>query len=101
MVTKTARVTEAIVRKIESGALREGDRLPSEEELAASHGVSVGTIQKALAKAGCNPGPADGEFGKNTDAAVRRYQKAHGLAVDGVVGPATAGRLGVSFKPPA
>ena len=50
MVTKTGRVTEAIVRKIESGALREGDRLPSEEELAASHGVSVGTIQKALAK---------------------------------------------------
>ena len=38
------------MRKIESGALREGDRLPSEEELAASHGVSVGTIQKALAK---------------------------------------------------
>jgi peptidoglycan hydrolase-like protein with peptidoglycan-binding domain len=32
---------------------------------------------------------------------VRRYQKAHGLAVDGVVGPATAGRLGVSLKPPA
>lgn len=49
MKTKLARVTESIVRKIESGALREGDRLPSEEELAASHGVSVGTIQKALA----------------------------------------------------
>jgi len=49
MKTKLARVTEMIVRKIESGALREGDRLPSEEELAASYGVSVGTIQKALA----------------------------------------------------
>jgi len=49
MKTKLARVTETIVRKIETGALREGDRLPSEEELAASHGVSVGTMQKALA----------------------------------------------------
>src|SRR5947208_3114745 len=49
MVTKAARVTDAIVRKIESGALREGDRLPSEEELAATHRVSVGTIQKVLA----------------------------------------------------
>ena len=36
MKTKLSRVTEAIVRKIESGALREGDRLPSEEELAAT-----------------------------------------------------------------
>jgi DNA-binding GntR family transcriptional regulator len=49
MVTKAARVTDAIVRRIESGALKEGDRLPSEEELAVSHGVSVGTIQKVLA----------------------------------------------------
>lgn len=49
MKTKLSRVTEAIVRKIESGALREGDRLPSEEELAAHFDVSVGTIQKALA----------------------------------------------------
>jgi GntR family transcriptional regulator len=48
-VTKAARVTDAIVRRIESRALKEGDRLPSEEELAKSHGVSVGTIQKVLA----------------------------------------------------
>ena len=48
-MTKLSRVTETIVRRIESGALREGDRLPSEAELAANHGVSVGTIQKALA----------------------------------------------------
>ena len=50
MKTKLDRVTEAIVRKIETRTLREGDRLPSEQELAASHGVSVGTIQKALAR---------------------------------------------------
>jgi DNA-binding GntR family transcriptional regulator len=41
-------VSEAIIRHIESGSLREGDRLPSEGELAVSHGVSVGTVQKAL-----------------------------------------------------
>ena len=50
MKTKLDRVTESIVRKIETRALREGDRLPSEEELASSHRVSVGTIQKALAR---------------------------------------------------
>ena len=37
------------MRRIESGTLREGDRLPSEEELAGHFDVSVGTIQKALA----------------------------------------------------
>lgn len=50
MVTKLSLITEKIIRQIESGALREGDRLPPEDELAASHGVSVGTMQKALAR---------------------------------------------------
>jgi GntR family transcriptional regulator len=48
-MNKRSRVAESIIRRIETGALRAGDRLPSEEELAAKHGVSVGTIQKALA----------------------------------------------------
>ncbi|MBK5053141.1 GntR family transcriptional regulator [Paraburkholderia domus] len=47
-MTKLSMVSEAIIRHIESGSLREGDRLPSEGDLAVSHGVSVGTVQKAL-----------------------------------------------------
>jgi DNA-binding FadR family transcriptional regulator len=44
-MTKLSMVSEAIIRHIESGSLREGDRLPSEGELAISHGVSVGTVR--------------------------------------------------------
>jgi DNA-binding GntR family transcriptional regulator len=47
-VTKLERVQQSISRRIESGTLRQGDRLPSEEQLAVQFRVSVGTVQKAL-----------------------------------------------------
>ena len=42
-------------------------------------------LQRALRRRGYAPGPVDGLFGPNTAAAVRRFQKAHGLKVDGIV----------------
>ncbi|AMN41140.1 GntR family transcriptional regulator [Rhodoplanes sp. Z2-YC6860] len=47
-MTKLEMIANSIVSDIERGALREGDQLPSEEKLAEQHGVSVGTVQKAL-----------------------------------------------------
>ena len=87
----------------ESRKLAAVTRPKSPTEYALQHpnvrGPVVKAIQRALAGAGCKPGPIDGVFGEGTDGAVRRYQKAHGLNVDGVVGPITAGRLNVNLEP--
>lgn len=53
-----------------------------------SSGEDVKTLQKKLNIA------VDGIFGNSTDAAVRAYQKAHGLTSDGIVGPHTWEYLG-------
>lgn len=49
-MTKLRRLCESIVTQIEEGALQAGDRLPSEERLAATFAVSVGTVQRALGR---------------------------------------------------
>ncbi len=57
------------------------------------YGEDVKEVQKKLNNLGYNCGKVDGYFGKNTDSAVRKYQKANGLVVDGIVGPATWKKL--------
>jgi hypothetical protein len=58
--------------------------------------AEVSDIQSALFSAGFNPGSIDGVYGPNTTAAVVDFQQFNGLAADGLVGPATAGSLGLS-----
>ena len=58
-------------------------------------GAQVKALQALLIGYGYGVGSsgADGDFGPATDAAVRKYQKAKGLTVDGSVGPATWAKL--------
>ena len=60
-----------------------------------STGREVAKLQEALAAAGYDVGNAgaDGVYGKDTAAAVKQYQKDHGLAVDGIAGKNTLGSL--------
>lgn len=51
-----------------------------------SKGPEVKTLQVLLYSKGFNCGTADGVFGPKTDAALRNFQKARGLKVDGVCG---------------
>jgi len=53
----------------------------------------VRDVQRLLRRLGDAPGPVDGLYGPLTAGAVQRFQEAHALAVDGVVGPETMGRL--------
>ena len=50
---------------------------------------AVRSLQAKLTTDGFSPGPVDGRFGPLTRAAVARFQRADGLAVDGIVGPHT------------
>jgi uncharacterized protein (TIGR02594 family) len=50
-------------------------------------------IQLALHAKNFDPGPADGIRGRMTIAAIKAFQAAGGLAVDGIVGPKTAAAL--------
>lgn len=59
-------------------------------------GAAVKELQNDLLKidASCLPGyGADGDFGSETDTAVRNFQKKYGLEVDGIVGPKTWAKI--------
>jgi peptidoglycan hydrolase-like protein with peptidoglycan-binding domain len=54
-----------------------------------STGEAVRELQQALKGLGYDPGEIDGRFGSGTEAAVKAFQKAQGIAIDGVVGDIT------------
>lgn len=61
-----------------------------------STGQEVKQIQTVLKQKGYYFGNIDGIFGTATRTAVRNFQKANGLTVDGIVGKKTLAKLGIN-----
>ncbi len=56
-------------------------------------GQAVLNLQAALYRAGYPPGPLDGIYGPLTAAAVAKFQRDHGLRVNGIAGEQTLSTL--------
>ncbi len=65
-----------------------------------ARGESVRAVQQALVNQGMSvPGGVDGIFGSGTEAALKQFQKQHGLPRTGIVSDATALELGLASSP--
>lgn len=64
---------------------------------SGSSGSDVKAVQNKLIELGYLNDKADGIYGSKTTEAVKKFQAAKGLAVDGIVGEKTAGALGLSI----
>ena len=63
-----------------------------------SKGDDVRKVQQRLIQWGYMTGSADGIYGADTEAAVRKFQSANGLSVDGKVGAKTAAAIGITLS---
>lgn len=70
-----------------------------DNRLVINNDLNMKLIQTALQRAGFDPGPADGQSGPRTKAAVLKFQKSSGLKPDGKIGYKTLTQL-AAFLPP-
>ena len=64
-------------------------------------GLAVEAIQVVLKQEGYLSGSCDGSFGSTTETALKKYQKAKGLAQDGKVGAKTLTAMGLLSNAPS
>ncbi|MBD2741714.1 peptidoglycan-binding protein [Coleofasciculus sp. FACHB-1120] len=88
---KSPKTPQTSAMTVGKRGLRLGDR-----------GPEVTEAQERLKAAGFDPGSIDGKYGRKTEQAVKRFQVARGLKIDGIMGRETwfaAGYLATSNSP--
>ncbi len=73
-----------------------GPSEPAAASTNASDTTLVRSVQQSLNDRGYSAGPADGQWGPNTESALRQFQAANGLAQTGSLDDPTLSTLGVS-----
>ncbi len=76
-------------RMLEEARWRLGDRLLTHVPSAVLSGDDVVSLQQRLLDLGFQVGRIDGRFGRQTEIAVREFQRNVGVPPDGTCGPAT------------
>ena len=80
-------------RALDEARWQLGDRPLSHSLTHPYVGDDVAALQQRLSEMGFDPGRADGRFGRQTEAALREFQRNVGLAADGILGPSTMAAL--------
>ena len=75
------------------------DKMQIDAETQGVYAVTadIKTVQTKLKKWGYYTGAVDGINGPKTIAAVKAFQKKYGLTQDGIVGPLTAAKMGITL----
>jgi len=92
-------ITDGIVGPATYRALRDarwalGDRMLLLNAASPLTGDDVFALQERLLELGYDSGRADGVFGRQTEQALRGFQRDYGMTPDGMCGPRTLRHLG-------
>jgi peptidoglycan hydrolase-like protein with peptidoglycan-binding domain len=93
--TPLASITAFLLMATAVGAQIGSSSTAAQTQTNEAHRAGLEQVQQALRQKGHDPSPVDGVMGPQTIAAVKAFQKEHGLTPTGQLDPSTLARLGM------